>query len=133
MTTTKVTKKDRYAEIRAILEELGKDELVEFIDHEVELLSKKSTSKSTAKNAAANAQLDARILKLLEENEAGLTASQILKNVDVSGIEGLAELSLPKINNRLSALGKEQKAIDRAKDKKTVVFKLGTGDGFSKD
>ena len=131
--TTKVTKKDRYAEIRAILKEQGKDELVEFIDHEVELLSKKSTSKSAAKNSAANAQLDSRILSLLEENEAGLTASQILKNVDVSGIEGLAELSLPKINNRLSALGKEQKAIDRAKDKKSVIFKIGKGEGFGKD
>lgn len=129
--TTKVTKKDRFTEIRNILKEMGKDELVEFIDHELELVSKKSTSKKATANQEANAQLDERILKLLGEHEGGLTASQVLNQVDISGIEGLADLSLPKINNRLTALGKEQKKVDRKKDKRTVLFKLGTGDGYN--
>jgi hypothetical protein len=129
--TIKITKKDRFTEIRDILKELGKDELVEFIDHEVELLSKKSTSKKAVANQTINAELDERILELLGEYEDGLTASQILNKMDVSGIEGLADLSLPKINTRLTALGKEQK-VDRKKEKKVVLFKLGTGDGFSK-
>lgn len=130
-TTNKVTKKDRFTEIRAILEELGKTELVEFIDHELELVSKKSTSKKATANQEANAELDERILKLLGEHEGGLTASQVLNQVDISGIEGLADLSLPKINNRLTALGKEQKKVDRKKDKRTVLFKLGTGEGYN--
>ena len=129
--TTKVTKKDRFTEIRNILKEMGKDELVEFIDHELELVSKKSTSKKATANQEANAQLDERILNLLGEHDGGLTASQILNQVDISGIEGLADLSLPKINNRLTALGKEQKKVDRHKDKRTVLFKLGTGDGYN--
>ena len=37
----KLTKKDYFKELKEIVTEIGRTDLVDFIDHEVELLSKK--------------------------------------------------------------------------------------------
>ena len=125
----KVTKKDRMNEIIDILNELGgHDELVEFIEHEIDLLNRKKSNKKD-KNADVNAALDDRILEVLNEAEGGLAASTILAKV--GAIEGIDVLTLPKINSRLSHLGKEAGKIDREKTKKGSIFILGTGQGFN--
>ena len=67
--TTKVTKKDRFATLKAIVEVLDredKDELIAFIDHEVELLSKKrSTSDKPSKKQIENEGIKTEILAYL--------------------------------------------------------------------
>jgi hypothetical protein len=47
----KITKRDRYAEMREILKDIGREDLVGFIDHEVELLDKKNAGKSKVSQA----------------------------------------------------------------------------------
>ena len=54
-----ITKKEQFANIKAILIENGHEEFNDFIDHEVELLSRKKTSV----NAKAKAEADARMEK----------------------------------------------------------------------
>lgn len=44
---TKITKRDNFNAIIAILKDVGKDDLVAVMEHEVELLDKKSASRST--------------------------------------------------------------------------------------
>lgn len=41
----KVTKKMRFEEMKGIMAELGKTELVEFIDHEIELIDRKAMNR----------------------------------------------------------------------------------------
>ena len=126
----KITKKDRYNEIIAILEKMeNTEELVQFVQHEVELLNRKTNSPRKKPNAEANGRLDEKILEVLGETETPMTASAIL--VAVGNIEGIDTLTLPRINSRLSYLGKETKQIDRSKTKKGVLFSIGTGTGFN--
>ena len=43
----KITKKMRFEELKGILEELGKTELIAFVDHEIELIDKKAMKELT--------------------------------------------------------------------------------------
>lgn len=130
MTTKKVTKNDNYNAIKEILSKMeGTEVLIAFIEHEQELLAKKSSSKGESKMAKINGQLDENILALLQERDR-LSASEIVEMVRIDNIEGLEKVTLPKINSRLSFLGKEAKQIDRIVDKKSVTFAIGTGNGF---
>lgn len=80
--TVKVTKKDRFAEIRGIVAELGRTDLVEFVDHEVELLNKKATNKSSKPSAKQieNANLSATIYDAILGLEP-MTVTDIIKTV----------------------------------------------------
>lgn len=51
MTTKKITKKDRYTEMVAMLTEMGRKDLAEFCTHEMELLAKKNAGKSKVSEA----------------------------------------------------------------------------------
>lgn len=133
-TTTKVTKKDYFNMIISMAEEANRQDIVDFCSHELELLGRKSNgtgTKSETKAQKINKVLDERILAVVTEASTPLTASAIMGLVDISGIEGLTELTLPKVTNRLTALGKVGKSIDRIKDKRQVFFTAGTGEGFN--
>ena len=60
----KITKKELFAEIRAILETVEQaDHLVEFVDREVELLNRKSAKASSGERKATATQLANEMLK----------------------------------------------------------------------
>lgn len=70
MKMEKMTKRDYFNAIRAILAEDNKnDSLVAFIDHEVELLNKKNATRSTkpTKTQVANANLADEIYNAMED------------------------------------------------------------------
>ena len=85
----KVTKKMRFEEMKGIMEELGKTELVEFIDHEIELIDRKAMNRKTGNdkktqenNAIAEIVLEelakigkTTITDLLKKSEDGKTLS----------------------------------------------------------
>lgn len=130
MMNGKMTKNDNYNAIKEILSKMeGTESLITFIEHEQELLAKKSNNKGESKMAKLNEQLDERIHDVLVLY-GPLSASEIVTNVDLTGIEGLEKVTLPKINSRLSYMGKTKKEIDRIVDKKNVRFSVGTGEGF---
>ena len=96
----KVTKKEQYAKIRAILaQDNANDELVAFIDHEVELLTKKNASRSNkpTKSATATAELAEQVLKLMER-EMRYTATELVKAT------GNAEISNQRMTAALNVL-----------------------------
>lgn len=73
---TKITKKDQFANIKAILNKDGHTEFDEFLDHEVELLSKKRSSV----NSKAKAEADARMEKAyaaLSEMDKPVTITEL--------------------------------------------------------
>lgn len=79
--TVKVTKRDRYAELRVLAENAGKDELIMFIDHEVELLDKKSANKSATKTQKENEGVKDEILGVMNADKA-MSVGDIMTALD---------------------------------------------------
>ena len=111
----KITKKEMFAQIREVVADNA--DMVTFIDHEIELLSKKSGSKKPTAIQIANEGLKATILTVLEGSE-GMTASEVL-----AGSDEFAGLSNQKITALLRQLVLDGSVI-KVTDGKKTLFKL---------
>ena len=121
MTKTKITKRDRYAEMRGIFEEMGRTDLVDFCDHETALLEKKNASKSkvsTAEQAARDAIASAAIT-ILENSAEPLPCADIVKAMP----NDVACNSTQKLTPILAKLV-ESGAITTAKVKGRTVYSI---------
>ena len=127
--TNKKTKKDFYMEMVEIFQELGKGEYVDFCNHQIELLDKKSTgSKGLTKVQQENETIKNMILEELakHQGENGITITELLKQSDV--LSNYVTVEGKNITNqKLSALMKklvDEKTVSRTTDKKTSYFKI---------
>ena len=125
----KKTKKDLYMEMVEIFQELGKGEYVDFCNHQIELLDKKSTgSKGLTKVQQENETIKNMILEELakHQGENGITITELLKQSDV--LSNYVTVEGKNITNqKLSALMKklvDEKTVSRTTDKKTSYFKI---------
>ena len=125
----KKTKKDLYMEMVEIFQELGKGEYVDFCNHQIELLDKKSTgSKGLTKVQQENETIKDMILEELakHQGENGITITELLKQSDV--LSNYVTVEGKNITNqKLSALIKklvDAKTVSRTTDKKTSYFKI---------
>ena len=115
----KVTKKERFAQLLAIKEVSANEELVKFINHELELLEKKSGSKKQTETQKANEELMTVIAKALATCEKAVTVSELMKtetfkNTDYS-------------NQKLSAMLKkmvDNGTVTKVTEKKKSYFSL---------
>lgn len=81
-TTTKLTKAQKFDMLLAIEDVKSNPVLVEFINHEKELIAKKNAAdRKPTKNQVANSALGQKILDTMEDNTL-YTISQILKMLD---------------------------------------------------
>lgn len=115
----KVTKRDNFNALLKIKEVASNEQLVEFINHELELLDKKSASHTTAKtaNQKANEEIKTKIVDALVQ--LGKSTISELQ----AGSEEMAEYS----NQKLSALLKQlvdNKQVVRIMDKKKAYFEV---------
>ncbi len=112
---TKITKRDRYLELRALAS--NRPDLVEFIDHELELLEKKNASRSlkpTAKQVA-NADLTDAIYNAMEDGVA-------YRIIDIKGlIPSLADATPQKVSALITKLRNEVR-VSRELIKGTAWF-----------
>ena len=125
----KKTKKDFYMEMVEIFQELGKGEYVDFCNHQIELLDKKSTgSKGLTKIQKENETIKDMILEELAKHQGdnGITITELLKQSDV--LSNYVTVEGKNITNqKLSALMKklvDEKTVSRTTDKKTSYFKI---------
>jgi hypothetical protein len=123
MEKTKLTKRDYFKMLAEVVAESGKEnqaELQAFINHEVELLDKKSASRGTATTAKQkeNEDLKEYILGVLTEINKAVTITE-LQAEDVR----LGELTNQRISAMLKQLKDENKVI-RAELKKKAYFKI---------
>ena len=96
MTNKKMTKRDYFNTLLGIAEVKANDELVKFIEHELELLVKKNSSeKKPTAVQVANEGIKSVIIETLAENGKMMTISEMQKASAEHG-----ELS----NQRISAL-----------------------------
>ena len=112
----KITKAQMFTMIKA--EVTDKPEMVAFIDHELELLAKKSASKKPTKAQIENEELKSKIIDVLGEFENGATASEVL-GADAS-FTGMS-------NQKISALLKQlvdSGVVVKSSDKKKSIFSV---------
>lgn len=112
----KLTKKDYFAMVKEIVLGSGvaeDSELIAFIDHEVELLNKKSASKSKADLAKAteNDRLGSIVLDVL--NGKSLTITDMMKSNDELG--ALSNQKVSAVAKKLVENGLVVKSTDKGK------------------
>ena len=117
MAEKKLTKREMFEGIKAKYDLTDKE--VEFIDHEIDLLSRKnSKDRKPSAQQVANEGIKVAIVKYLTNEGCAKTITEIIK-----GAEDLAELS----NQRVSALCRQlidEGKIVRTEDKRKAYFSL---------
>ena len=124
MENKKITKKEYFAQLREIVAD--KPELVAFIDHEVELLNKKSAKGGATKAQKENEVVATMLVEELEKVGKPITitdlmnASETIANYRLENGNALS-------NQKISAIFKqlvENKTLVRVVDKKKSYFSI---------
>lgn len=108
-----MTKKEMFVALRARIADDA--EMVAFIDHEIELLSRKRSTGKPTKNQLANEGIKDEIISILAESE-DLRAGDIVKLMD-------EKYSLPKVSALLKQLVESGKVV-KTTEKKVSRFSL---------
>ena len=118
-----MTKREYFNAIKVVLESAGQDEMVKFINHEIELLDKKASYKSDKPTATqkANEEIKAVLLEVLSKTN-GKTVTELIKS-DTR----LGELSNQKVSAILRLMKKDGIARDEKDKKKTLFYKVVVG------
>ena len=117
MANEKMTKKDYFAQIKANYD-LKADEIA-FIDHEIELLSKKSSAeRKPSARQVENETIKAGILAEMAENTL-YTIGEMLKNFACFG----EDMTSQRVSALVAQLVDEGKVV-REMDKRKAYFKL---------
>ena len=111
----KLTKKDYFNVIKELVSD--RQDLVDFIDHEIELLSKKSSKTAPTKTQVENEAIKEKIVATLVELGRYATITEI-QNANTE----LADLSNQKVSALLKQLY-DNKIIEKMIDKKKAYFK----------
>lgn len=111
---TKKTQKAFYKDIIKVLEDNGRDDLVEFCEGRIAVLEKKSANRSKKVNEA-NESIKTDVLATLEGFESGATVSEIMK-----ANATLSELSNQKVSAMLRQLIADNKVVKSTEGKKSL-------------
>lgn len=128
----KITKKMRFEELKGILETMERQDLVDFVNHEIELIDKKAMSRKagTGKKAKENVAIAEIILEAMEKVGKPTTITDLLK-VDIL-VDYVTEDGKPLSNQKVSAILKPllrteenpNGTVVRTMDKKTTLFAI---------
>ena len=122
MANTKMTKKDYFALIKTIVEATDREdkaEMLGFIDHEVELLSKKKSSTNSKKDAELEA-LCIKVEEALKELGKPVTITEFMKE----STHEVATLSNQKLTALFKKCKDERHTVKREEIKKKAYFSL---------
>ncbi len=108
-----MTKKERFAQLLTINEVATNAELVEFINHEIELLSNKSHSRGMTKTQKENESIKAVLLEELRN---------IGKPVTITEFQSLSEIAGNYQNQKISALLRQMSEVERVEVKGKAYF-----------
>lgn len=106
----KITKKDRFNQLLAIGEVAENKGLVEFINHELSLLRKKSSGKPT-KVQEENEKIKIQILEVFAKKGKKITITDLAKETE---LEVFSNQKLSALCNQLVKDGKLQKMTEKS-------------------
>lgn len=112
----RITKKEYFKMLRKVVEVAdvdNRDELVNFIDDQIELLNRKKGSVNTKKAAEIEATLE-KVYEALKEINHPATATEVADKIEVSNQKASAYLK------KLKEAGK----VERVLDKRVTYFKI---------
>lgn len=112
----KITKKDRFNQLLAIEEVANNQDLVAFIQHEIELLDKKSSKSGLTKEQKVNEEIKAQLL--LELSDTPITITELRATSEYAN-----QLSCQKITALFKQL-KESGLIERTVVKGVAYYSL---------
>lgn len=127
------TKKDWFVEVIEIVRKSDypdKTGAIDFLNHEVELLNKKSDKSKESKRSKEHATIMATIMEVLAEVEKPITISEMLEDsrLAVYEEETKDEVKIVKMTNqKLSSVVKklvDAKEVIRTEEKKKAYFSL---------
>ena len=129
MAEKKITKRENFENIKAYLEQNGKTEWVEFIAHEIDLISRKASKSAKLTPAQEDAIAIAEIIKdiLAEcEDKRGMTVTALLKEEPIKAYvrhngEGVSSQVITAI------FTKNSKDYVRTVEKKVAYYSLAYG------
>lgn len=121
MEKTKVTKKENFENLLKIEEVRSNADLVEFIEHEIDLLNKKSASRKlgTTKSSQQNIEIMQKIKEVLAKQDEPIMIKDLLKNTELSAYTYEDKDEVKTLTSqKISALIK--KMLDNGEVKRTV-------------
>lgn len=123
MMNGKMTKKDWFAMVIAVVENSEvekKAEMLEFLNHEVELLSKKNSKSGQTKTQKENEVLMNQLEEALGEFLEPITISDFMKKSS----HEVATLSNQKLSALMKKLVEDRKTVVKTVEKKKSYFSL---------
>lgn len=116
-TTPKITKKQKFEMLRARVED--NDMLIEFIDHEIELLERKS-SKVDTKKSAEHEKIMGYIKSVLYEADAAMKCGDITQRVNAKYNETFQSQKISAMLKKMVESGE----VIKSTEKKETFFAL---------
>lgn len=102
-------------------EEISVNDVVEFLNHEAEMTTKRNSSKGMTKTQKENEPIKATIVEILSDADTGMTVKELIATNELSAY------TPQKISSLLTQLRKEHK-VRRDYNKKVAYFSLGSED-----
>ena len=116
--TKKMTKKEMFAMVMEVVEKAtveNKAEMLNFIEHEIELLNKKSSKSGQTKTQKENELLKEQLLSAFAEMKEPVTISEFQEKSN----EPVAQLTNQKLSALLNQLVKAEKMVKTVEKKKS--------------
>ena len=117
----KVTKREKFEMLKALVKDNAM--LVEFIDHEIELLDKKKSQG----NAKANEKMDSQVALVynaLVSVGKSVTVSDLIKETDLTALANESGVVSPQKVSAMFKKLKEQGKVESYTDKKKTYFRI---------
>jgi uncharacterized protein YqeY len=129
MADKKITKKEVFGEMVEIFTEMGRTDLVDFANHELELLAKKASSRTsgTTKTQVENEKIMNLIEQELEVVGKPTTITDLLNESQVLSeyvTENGNKLTNQKVSALMKKLKEERQTVISTTDKRKTYFSL---------
>ena len=117
----KLTKKENFKRVIEVLEERGLTDLVEVMQHEIDLIEKKSANKTATKNQQANEGIKEVILKELARVGKPVTITELINaSAEIVELTGGSNQKVSALMTQLKNTG----AVVRVADGKKALFTI---------
>lgn len=109
----RLTKKDYFGMIREVVAD--NEELVAFVDHELELLNKKSSARTQTKTQQANEDLKTQIIEELTRIGEKVTISDLQAQSEILSKDNYSNQKISALLKQLVNSGEVAKEVDKKK------------------